>query len=343
MTDAYRAAQLAARALEGSLDETAARRIAAALRSYADGLAVDWARAMARLPEAQQQVGALDSIRRLRALADQLLASLDAAVRTGQRVALEDTLALWERASAQAWPSGLTVPADGHLPLVVAQAAVDSAAHLKTLLADRVELARREVQWILTQGLAEGVSPLTLAKRLRPYVQGADAFPDRLVFGPDGKQTIDLRAVPPAYRGAARLLRYNSERIAFSEIHNARAAAEIAAFQADPLVEAVRWTLAPDRGAVKTPDVCDVLATVDWYGMGPGVFPIDRVPLSPHPFDRCERVPVLRSVTAARTPKPDPSLAVQPETVTLPTSGLTPAAVLRLRAEVVRAIREVAA
>lgn len=343
MTDAYRAAQLAARALEGTLDRETAARIAKALRDYANGLETGWVRDLNRLPTAEQRVTAVRSIRRLRDLADQLERDLAGAITTGQRVALERTVELWRRASVEAWPSGLVVPADGHLPLVVAQAAVDSAQHLKTLLTDRVELARREVQWILTEGLAEGVSPVVLARRLRPYVQGADKFPDRLIFGPDGRQTIDLRNAPPAFRGAARQLRYNTERIAFSEIHNARVAAELAAFRADPLIEAVRWTLAPDRGAVKAPDVCDVLATTDFYGLGAGIFPIERTPLSPHPFDRCERVPVLRPVSQANDPKPTGRLIVQPETVGLPSAGLTPKGQARLRAEVVMAIREVAA
>jgi hypothetical protein len=40
------------------------------------------------------------------------------------------------------------------------------------------------------------------------------------------------------------------------------------------------------------------------YGLGPGVFPLDAVPLPPHPYDRCERTPRTRPWMEAGEPKP---------------------------------------
>jgi hypothetical protein len=48
------------------------------------------------------------------------------------------------------------------------------------------------------------------------------------------------------------------------------------------------------------------LAENDFYGLGPGVYPVHAVPLPPHPFDRCERVPITRPLERANDPKPAP-------------------------------------
>jgi hypothetical protein len=65
--------------------------------------------------------------------------------------------------------------------------------------------------------------------------------------------------------------------------------------------------LSPFRGALDGPDVCDALAINDFYGLGPGVYPITAVPPPSHPFCRCERVPLLRAPELAVEPKPDPA------------------------------------
>ncbi len=55
-------------------------------------------------------------------------------------------------------------------------------------------------------------------------------------------------------------MRYNAERIAFSEIANTRREAEVQAGLRDPAIKAYRWLLSPDRGSQVEPDECDALA-----------------------------------------------------------------------------------
>jgi hypothetical protein len=177
------------------------------------------------------------------------------------------------------------------------------AATWRTLLRGHVKNAVDDAQHVVTRALLEGMSPDELSKRLRPYVLGAESFQE--AFRGAGEIT-DAILKDPVQTGAAKRLRFNADRIAFSEIHNARGEAELQAFAQDPFVEAVKWQLSPNRGKVRRPDGCDGLAKTDFFGMGPGIYPIAQVPTFPHPFCRCERVPVPRGIEDMHKPKPNP-------------------------------------
>ena len=148
---------------------------------------------------------------------------------------------------------------------------------------------------------------------------GAEPF--HKAFGP--LKEIDLRNIRPTgpLRGAARRMNFNARRIAFSELHNARQEAELTAFAFDPLVYAIRWTLSTYRGPTAVPDECDALAQTDFYGLGPGIFPMDRVPFPPHPFDKCERVPLVlnrKDLKAGKQREFGTPLKSDPATTSLP-------------------------
>lgn len=181
------------------------------------------------------------------------------------------------------------------------------SATWKTLLSRYSDGAVDDVQRVVTVSMTAGVSPDELAKRLRPYVRGAETLPQAMK-GVDGLSDRDLAQLlnNPATAQSAKMLRHNAARIAFSEVHNARGEAEVQAFAADPFVNAVRWQLSPNRGTQTEPDVCDALADSDFFGLGKGVYPVTKVPVSPHPWDRCERVPVTRPLSEVDRPKPNP-------------------------------------
>jgi hypothetical protein len=161
--------------------------------------------------------------------------------------------------------------------LLAAYENVGGAKLFRTLITRAADDGYRAVNDAIRSGILEGKSFEALARELRPFVQG----------------TFET-------------VRFNATRIAYSEIHNARAEAEVQHFAEDPLIEAVAWRLAPDRGSNRGPDACDALAENDFYGLGPGVYPVHAVPLPPHPFDRCERVPITRPLERANDPKPAP-------------------------------------
>lgn len=79
--------------------------------------------------------------------------------------------------------------------------------------------------------------------------------------------------------------RYFANRIAQTELARAHSDAVAAEFMADATLEVVQWRLS---GAHPRADICDLLAKVDRWGLGPGCYPKDRAP-NPiaHPFCRC--------------------------------------------------------
>lgn len=175
----------------------------------------------------------------------------------------------------------------------------------KTVLSRYVHQAAIEVGTTYSDLLRRGMDPDLLARRLRKYVLGAESFQDAF---PD----IDLNIIPSNLRSSAGQMIFNSTRLAFTEFHNARALAEVKLWLLDPLVGAVQWTLSPNRGTLKSPDECDLLAKGDFYGLGEGVYPVARVPRTPHPFDRCERIPIRRDWSRRNDTKPDPNLLITP-------------------------------
>jgi hypothetical protein len=183
----------------------------------------------------------------------------------------------------------------------------------KSVASQYVEGATEHVRTIFRAAIAQGASPTHITTWLRPYmlgVQDAKALGIPIPATAAPGQKLDMKALAKLGapgRMAADRIRYNADRLAYSEIHNARREADATMYAADPLVEAVRWQLASVRGAVDVPDECDGLAHGDFYGMGAGVFPIHAIPLPPHPFDRCDTFPVLRDISLAHTPKPKPN------------------------------------
>lgn len=182
------------------------------------------------------------------------------------------------------------------------------AAAFRTL-AGHVENGADQVDYILQRAILERADPTALARRLRGYVAGSERFGTHVIEVKDkaGKvigRKIDLRKLPADQRDAARRMTYNAERIAITEMHNAAHEATVQAMKAAPMVDAVTWTLAKDRGKTDIPDECDVLALTDYYGLGPGNYPVEAVPAKPHPFDRCYTIPVIRDFEDWTKPKP---------------------------------------
>jgi len=84
---------------------------------------------------------------------------------------------------------------------------------------------------------------------------------------------------------------YNLKRIARTEMSNAYHLSIIKSTESNPLVIGYKWKLSPTH---KVRDICDDLAHQDRFGLGPGVFPKDKVPRrKAHPQCMCYLMPVL--------------------------------------------------
>lgn len=196
----------------------------------------------------------------------------------------------------------------------------------KTVLPEYVHRGAQELDAIVRGSLMQSISPDILARKLRPYVQGVKEF-EEIARGIPGLDLQDLRPLvrqalhDPRARtalNASRVMRHNSERIAFSEVYNARRSAEVLHYAADPGVKAVAWCLAPDRGDLIGADECDAFAMTDFHGLGPGIYPVDQVPSTPHPWCRCEEVPIVRPYAEFGQPKPLPDRQLSATRARLP-------------------------
>lgn len=304
----YRRAQLRARALAGRLSATSIRAIRQALKEYADTIAGRLAALPADPSPARLRQILRDMHEVVEFAADRLEGRLLQVVRENRLMSFEETREIWERAGDLACelvqrqglaPGAVSVPG---LHMAGAYEALGGAARTwKTLLPQFAQRGAAEVNAIMRGALLQGTSPDKLARVLRKYVVGSRPF-ETLAREMGLKVNIqDLRSLvqqalhDPRARvllNVSQTMRHNAERIAFTEVFNARREAEIQQYAEDPMVAAVAWRLAPDRGTLVGADICDDYAAQDLYGLGPGIYPVDKVPAPPHPWCRCELVPV---------------------------------------------------
>ena len=307
----YRDALLAARQAEGSIEVRLARELQRLLDEYAENLE-ELVRRLDPSEYRRSQSAALRAVNRASTRLDRALAD---AVREGREVNHAEVLDVWRQAMRQVAASrGVSSAVLGRVrgspgTMLGHFARLQAGNHWRTLIRGHVVNAAEEANRILVLGAQEGIGPEEMARRLRRYVQGSEDFQELFTDVPTlsgDVAKIDLSRVPREVRNAAGQMVHNSRRIAFSELHNARAEAEVQHFLDDPFVATVTWTLSPVRSTVGwvPPDECDYLAATDAYGLGPGVYPVDRVPAPPHPWDRCEKIPNTRATRRIAEPKP---------------------------------------
>ncbi len=103
-------------------------------------------------------------------------------------------------------------------------------------------------------------------------------------------------------------MRFEAGRIARTEAARAATRASVDQAQRTPGVTCLEWVLSREH---PVEDICDVYASADLFGFGPGRYPLDRPPELPaHPSCLCSVRPVLdaQSILRAvrREPHPEP-------------------------------------
>jgi hypothetical protein len=243
-------------------------------------------------------------------LAHQLERYLTAGIEDGASGLYSDVLGLWLEAAqaAQAAPGGPEVASDASVVALERLVALGGFQALDDGWRDRLRQYTRaavaDVDRVLRAGLVAGLSVSAMNRALKNYVVLSARFQDAFEAAASVDAAAAVRTAYEALPGdateAGRMLGWQTRRITVSEIYDARFVAETRAMTAVPAVNGLRWTLSPSHNG-SVPDLCDVLAKTDWYGMGPGVFPVGLEPKSlAHPHCRCELVPVF----GARHPNP---------------------------------------
>ena len=122
----------------------------------------------------------------------------------------------------------------------------------------------KEINTIIARGVAEGKSLFNISKQLEKYVN-----PDKL----------NLTNIP----GIRTKVDYNAQRLARTMIQHAYQEAFVAATIHNPFIEAYQWITS---GSDRVCELCMERESEDHYGLGPGVFPKDSLPLD-HPNGQC--------------------------------------------------------
>lgn len=101
----------------------------------------------------------------------------------------------------------------------------------------------------------------------------------------------EKRIEKAVYTATQERARYFARRIARTEMARAYNDGFIAKWAADEDCVAFKWKMSTAHPFC---DICDMYAEADLYGMGPGIFPKDKVPKLPvHPNCMCHLVPVI--------------------------------------------------
>ncbi len=120
-----------------------------------------------------------------------------------------------------------------------------------------------DINKIISRGIIEHKNTYEIAKQLEKYVNP------------------DVRI--PVQAGTLGEVDYNAQRLARTMIQHAYQEAFVEATKDNPFIEAYRWVTS---GASNVCQLCIAREEDDEYGLGPGIFPKDSLPLD-HPNGNC--------------------------------------------------------
>ena len=159
-------------------------------------------------------------------------------------------------------------------------------------LSDRVwrlgKETRSAIDDRLRLGIARGEDALSIAHDLVSYLK-LDQQPE--IITSNGK--VIRRRNMTARPGRGGYGSHQARRLARTEVTRVHGAATIETMRITPGGKGIQWRLS---GSHPEQDECNDHASADRYGLGEGVYPVDRVPPYPsHPHELCSLVPVLKS------------------------------------------------
>lgn len=129
------------------------------------------------------------------------------------------------------------------------------------------------------------------------YLQALDA-----ILAGSGQDALDKALRVAVYERH----RYFANRIAQTELHRAHTDQLARELMADAAIEIVEYRLSASH---PEPDICDVFAHQDAFGLGPGLYPKAKAPKPPqHPFCRCLLRPRI-DLTGSKPGKERPGAA----------------------------------
>lgn len=138
----------------------------------------------------------------------------------------------------------------------------------------------KDIQYILTKGMAEQKSYLDIIKDLEKFLKSNT--------DPDFKKTYTK-----LYN---RKVDYNAQRLLRTAMNHMFYLQNVSNAKNNPYAEAMHWELSAEHGTRQVDrfgeDECDDYANSDYYNLGQGNFPPDKVPV-PHPNCLCIQTIVI--------------------------------------------------
>ena len=253
-------------------------------------------------------------IGRMRSLDSRLAGAFDAA----RDSTFETVIAAHEAAIAAAGTNlGIRVATsfadvpDLAVKLMMVRRGLGLATTFRTLSNRRVTQAAADVDRLLISAVARGQSERSLRHELAVILGGNDP---RLLetlrhLGPGGGRTREAIKsgiiLSDVEMKAAKRLLSDSRRIAQSEINTAYTESDTVASMRSQVIAYMIWLLSAIHSSLSSaPDVCDVLAEQDWYGLGAGGFPPEAFPGPPHAYDQWGRKHMLKDPRDWGKPRP---------------------------------------
>lgn len=129
-------------------------------------------------------------------------------------------------------------------------------------------LKQSEINSIIAKGILKNRSLYQISKDLERYVN------------PQARKDYDWANL---YPGSRKKVDYNAQRLARTMITHAYQESFVALTKNNPFIEGYKWITS---GGHRVCPLCIDRETTDQYGMGPGVFPKDELPLD-HPNGMC--------------------------------------------------------
>lgn len=126
------------------------------------------------------------------------------------------------------------------------------------------KMKQKEVEKLIAQGIMEGKNINQIAKSLEKYVN----------------PNVVNKVKVPGVRGK---IDYNALRLARTTVQHAYQKAFVDSTYYNPFIDAYKWITA---GTANVCELCIERETEDQYGLGPGIFPKDQLPLD-HPNGQC--------------------------------------------------------
>lgn len=305
----------AARNVGLAMTRTQAQAFMRILEAYAEELAVRVAAGVATRTQEQSLAMAREIIR-------QMVRDMAVATGNGVRITSDRVADLYAQATAELLRTETAGAGLSRALFPARNTSVAQAVLSRPELAAAFVTIRREsvaaVDGIIQRALLRGATSTRTAMELRLHVLGADALPPDLLLDRRriGYEALRAMGYEPTrenlllVRKMAGKVAERAQLIARTEPMNAEWEAHMQAAADSPVVRAIQWELSSRHPRF---DVCDLLATGDWYGLGPGVYDPRQVPPRPHPRDLCRHRDIIAPVSEwgrARGPLPSRRLEV---------------------------------